>query len=221
MVTGFLFAEHIIHQPSDIISIRFSGHSDEPSLQENSVLVELSPDVRVELSEQKNFLTHSACGFCGRNAFDGDSKEGIFAPLSDHLRILTSTLFQLPAQLQAEQSLFAETGGSHAVALFDLQGQLLTMAEDVGRHNAMDKLLGVMFREKKIPLSNHVVLFSGRLSYELVQKSLAGGIPVVASIGAPTSLAVELATDYNITVIGFLKEDKMNVYCGNERIAQG
>lgn len=218
MVTGFLFAEQIIHHASEIISIRFTGNYDEEVLQENSLLVELAPEVKVDFSERKKILTNSACGFCGRAAFDMSASEGTYIPLFTEKKISVNTLCQLPAILQSSQELFAETGGSHAVALLTFDGSLTKVFEDVGRHNAMDKLIGFMLKQQAIPLTNKIVLFSGRLSYELVQKSLAAGIPVVCSIGAPTSLAIELASDYNMTLIGFLRKDRMNIYCGAERI---
>jgi FdhD protein len=127
-------------------------------------------------------------------------------------------LYGLPALLHHSQGLFAETGGSHAVALLNFSGALLRIFEDVGRHNAMDKLVGSMLKADAIPLSNRIALFSGRLSYELVQKGLMAGIPVLCALGAPTSLALELAADYNITVVGFLKNNHLNIYCGSERI---
>jgi len=218
LVTGFLFAEHIIHRTSDIISIRFTGNYEDESMQENSLLVELSPELQFDFSERKNFITNSACGFCGRAAFDVSGNEGGYIPFAGEEKILVEKLYQLPSLLQSSQGMFAETGGSHAVALLDFKGTLLKIFEDVGRHNAMDKLIGSMLKQELIPLSHRIVLFSGRLSYELVQKSLAAGIPVICSIGAPTSLAIELASDFNMTVVGFLKKDRMNIYCGEERI---
>jgi FdhD protein len=218
LVTGFLFAEHIIQRASDIVSIRFTGNYEEEKLQENSLLVELAPQVKVDLSERKNFLTHSACGFCGRSAFDVSGNEGIFLPFATDQKVSAEVLCRLPSLLQSSQGLFAETGGSHAVALLTFDGHLLNIFEDAGRHNAMDKLIGSMLKQQSIPLSNRMVLFSGRLSYELVQKSLAAGIPIVCSLGAPTSLAIELASDYNMTLIGFLKKERMNIYCGAERV---
>lgn len=219
MVAGFLFAEHIIHRASDIVSVRFTGNYDEEELQENSLIVELSSKIQIDFSERKNFLTSSACGFCGRGAFDPGASEGVHIPFAGEEKVFAETLYQLPFLLQSSQGLFAETGGSHAVALITFDGKLLKIFEDVGRHNAMDKLIGFMLKQDAIPLTNRMALYSGRLSYELVQKSLAAGIPVVCSIGAPTSLAIELASDYNMTVIGFLKKERMNIYSGAERIA--
>jgi len=221
LVTGFLFAENIIHRAADIISIRFIEKNEEEAKKENSLLVELAPEILVDLSEKKNFLTNSACGFCGRSAFDISKIHSTPNPFGRDEKISSEILYQLPSLLQSSQGLFAETGGSHAVALISFEGSTEKICEDVGRHNAMDKLIGCMLNQNAIPLSNRIALFSGRLSFELVQKSLAAGIPVVCSIGAPTSLAIELASDFNMTVIGFLKKDRMNIYCGEERIRFG
>lgn len=218
MVTGFLFAEHFIHKAADILSIRFTGNFEEEALQENALLVELAPDVKIDFSTGKKFITSSACGFCGSTAFDVSAHEGTYIPVVDNEMISVEKIYQLPATIQSVQGLFAATGGSHAVALFNFEGSLLKIFEDVGRHNAMDKLSGSMLKQNSIPLTHHIVMFSGRVSYELVQKSLAAGIPVLCSIGAPTSLAIELAGDYNMTLIGFLKKERMNIYCGEERI---
>ncbi|MFI5134672.1 MAG: formate dehydrogenase accessory sulfurtransferase FdhD [Chitinophagales bacterium] len=218
LVTGFLFAENIIHRAADILSIQFTGKNEEEAKQEKSLLVKLASEIHVSLSEKKNFLTNSACGFCGRSAFDISNIQHTQKSFEGNEIISSEILFELPSLLQSSQGLFAETGGSHAVALLTFDGELLKIFEDVGRHNAMDKLIGFMLKQNSIPLNNHIALFSGRLSYELVQKSAAAGIPVVCSIGAPTSLAIELATDFNITVIGFLKKDRMNIYCSEERI---
>lgn len=219
MVTGWLFAEHIIERFADIISIRFTGHFDDPALQENALLVELSADVKVDLSAKKRFITNSACGFCGSSAFDVSSHEGTYIPMVNGETIPQNIISRLPEMIQSGQGLFSTTGGSHAVALFSFDGKPLKSFEDVGRHNAMDKLIGYMLKQQSIPLTNTMAVFSGRLSYELVQKALAAGIPVLCSIGAPTSLAIELADDFNMTVVGFLKKDRMNIYCGAERIA--
>lgn len=218
MVAGWLFSERIIHHATDILAIRFTGNYAEESLQENAVLVELAPDLQVDFSNGKKFVTNSACGFCGSASFDVDAHAGNLIPFPDETKISLETLHKLPTAIQNLQGLFASTGGSHAVALFSFEGLLIKSAEDVGRHNAMDKLIGTMIKQQSVPLSNRIAMFSGRLSYELVQKSLAAGIPVLASIGAPTSLALELAGDYNMTVVGFLKRDRLNIYCGGERI---
>lgn len=218
MVTGWLFAEHIIRRAADIISLRFTGNFEDPALQENALLAELATDVVIDLSARKKFITNSACGVCGSSAFDLSSHEGLYLPVENGKAISREIIGKLPAQLKNSQGLFTTTGGAHAVALFSFDGTYVKSFEDVGRHNAMDKLVGFMLKQQAVPLSDCMVLFSGRLSYELVQKALAAGIPVICSIGAPTSLALDLATDFNLTVVGFLKEERMNVYCGAERI---
>jgi FdhD protein len=218
MVRGFLFNEKLIRHSADIISMRFTGNFEDEALQENALLVELAPQVHVDFSSRKNFLSHSGCGFCGRAGFDATAAEGSFIPFSNEPQISVDILYRLPALLHNSQGLFAETGGSHAVALLNFKGELLRTFEDVGRHNAMDKLVGSMLKADAIPLSNRIALFSGRLSYELVQKGLMAGIPILCALGAPTSLALELARDYDITVVGFLKNNQLNIYCGSERI---
>ncbi len=213
LVTGFLFNEAIINKASNILLMRYI--SDD----ESSLLVELNDYVELNIDDTKrNFITNSACGFCGR--MDDASQKNAFIPAENNLKITTATLYALPALLQSSQSLFTETGGAHAVALVNAKGELLYISEDVGRHNAMDKLVGKMIKQNTLPLHEHIILFSGRLSYELVQKSLMAGISIVCAIGAPTSLAVELAEDYGLTVIGFLKKESFNIYCGAHRIIQ-
>lgn len=219
LVTGWLFSEQIIKQATDIVSIRFTGNFEEENLQENAIMVELSPALNVEFSSIRKFMTNSACGYCGKGTLDIAEAANILISSPGSACISTEVLHALPSRLHALQGLFASTGGSHAVALFSQDGTLLQSAEDVGRHNAMDKLIGTMLRQQAVPLSDCIVMFSGRLSYELVHKSLNGGIPVLCSIGAPTSLALELASDYNLTVVGFLKKERLNIYTGAERIA--
>ncbi len=211
LVTGFLFNEAIISKASDIFLMRYT--SDE----ESSILVELAEHVEINISETKrNFIANSACGFCGR--LDDASQKNIFIPSKNNLKIDSAVIKTLPALLQSSQTLFSETGGAHAVALVNATGELLHISEDVGRHNAMDKLVGKMLKQNTLPLSRSIVLFSGRLSYELVQKSLMAGISIICAIGAPTSLAVELAEDYGVTVIGFLKCNSFNIYSRSDRI---
>lgn len=209
LVMGFLFGEGIIQSAAEVIEIT---HKDE-----NTLIAVLAPHVVFDVTKQKrNFVTSSACGFCGKTDFSiashlQNNKREIF-------QIHASVLKQLPAQLNKAQSLFAQTGGAHAVALFNTNGELIHISEDVGRHNAMDKLIGTMLLQNTLPLSHYIVLFSGRLGYELVQKAVAAGIPVIASIGAPTSLAIDIAKESSIAVIGFLKENSFNIYCGADSI---
>ena len=213
LVTGFLFNEAIITKASDIVKMRYT--SDDESI----LLAQLNDRVEIKIDEiKRNFIANSACGFCGR--LDDVSQKNAFIPVENNLKITPVMLHALPALLQSSQSLFTETGGAHAVALLNIKGELLHISEDVGRHNAMDKLVGKMLKQNALPIHEHIVLFSGRLSYELIQKSLMAGISIVCAIGAPTSLAVELAEDYGLTLIGFLKKESFNIYCGAQRIIE-
>jgi len=211
LVKGFLFCEGIIKSAVDIFSIK---HID---TEENTVLVELSTNVVFNPNDKKrNFIASSACGYCGKSINDISSQRN--SSVNSDIRIHASALYNLPASLRTSQGLFSETGGAHAVALANTEGKIIHISEDVGRHNAMDKMIGAMLSKNAIPLENNIVLFSGRLSYELVQKSVAAGIPVICAIGAPTTLAIELAEENNITVVGFLKNKSFNIYCGAQRI---
>jgi len=228
MVTGFLFCEGFIQSASDILSMRFIGNPVDITLQENTMLVEIAAHVSFNIENKKrNFLSAASCGFCGKTNADMINQQA-FIPLTNTFKINVECLYHLPELLNRSQNLFTQTGGAHAVALIALsnspnggeQATLIHVCEDVGRHNAMDKLVGTMLKKKLLPLNNYMVLFSGRLSYELLQKSLMAGIPIVCAIGAPSSLAIEMAEDNGITLIGFLKNDSFNIYCGAERIIQ-
>lgn len=213
LVRGFLFCEGIIKNTSDILSLK---HVDE---EKNILLVELSPEVYFDSNEKKrNFIATSACGYCGKSVNDIITQN--ISASNNEIKIKTSILYQLPSLLCTSQSLFAQTGGAHAVALANENGEIVHISEDVGRHNAMDKLVGAMLHQNKIPLNNCILLFSGRLGYELIQKSVAAGIFIICAIGAPTSLAIEIAQQNDLTVIGFLKKDCFNIYCGAQRIIQ-
>lgn len=218
LVRGFLFCEGLIRQAIDIVSMRYIGSTEEQVLSENILLVELAENVAFKTGASRNFITNSSCGYCGKTMSELGIGEEVFLPLKKNMSITLKDLYRLPALLQSSQSLFNTTGGAHAVALINHKLEMTAMAEDVGRHNAMDKLVGAMLNQQALPLHQHLVLFSGRLSYELVQKSLMAGIPFICAIGAPTSLAVELAEAYGITLIGFLKSESFNVYSGAEKI---
>src|SRR5919197_2018666 len=159
---------------------------------------------------QRNFYTSSSCGVCGKGALDAVAIE---APhIESDLRVTTALLVSLPDELRAAQPAFARTGGLHATGLFDRSGELLCVREDVGRHNAMDKVVGWAFREGRLPLAEEILCVSGRLSFELVQKAAVAGCPLLVAVGAPSSLAVELAGDRGITLCGFARDDRLNVY---------
>ena len=221
LVKGFLFCEGIIRQAGDIVSMRYIGDTEDETLSESILLVELAEEVIFnKTGTSRNFIINSSCGYCGKTMSDLGIGEEVFLPLKKNMLIHLKDLYRLPALLQSSQGLFNTTGGAHGVALINNKLEITAMAEDVGRHNAMDKLVGAMLNQQALPLHQHLVLFSGRLSYELVQKSLMAGIPFICAIGAPTSLAVELAEAYGITLIGFLKSESFNVYSGAEKIIQ-
>lgn len=212
LAIGFLFSEGIVGRISDIVSV------DE--IAQNVLIVNLLESVPIEMETlERNFYTTSSCGICGKTSIDKLAKTSCFFPQRALPKILTDTLITLPLLLRNIQSLFDQTGGIHAAAIFSSEGQLITWAEDVGRHNALDKLLGICLQNGQIPLRKEVLLLSGRISFELVQKAMMVGVPIIAAVGAPSSLAIELAEEAGITLIGFLKADRFNVYCGEDRLA--
>lgn len=214
LAKGFLFNEGIVKDSADIISVEHTGNP----VKESVVLVKLAENVAFNVTANKrNFVAATACGFCGKTNANIINEQPYNA-LNDDFFIHAKNIYTLPELINISQNLFSQSGGSHAVALINKNAELIHLCEDVGRHNAMDKLIGFMFAENKLPLSNYMLLFSGRLGYELVQKSLMAGIPVICAIGAPSSLAIELAEKNNLTVIGFLKKDRFNIYSGAQRI---
>ena len=222
LALGFLFAEGVIGRREEV---RRAGPCNAPSAAEaagcaNIVEVELAEGVpEPELAGlERHFFSTSACGVCGKAGLDA-LRLRVPAAIPAGPEIPAEIVAALPARLREAQGLFALTGGLHAAALFDSAGRLLAAREDVGRHNALDKLVGWAFREGRLPLHGHAVLVSGRSSYEILQKCLAAGVPVVCAVSAPSSLAVELAERFGITLVGFLRGDRFNVYSGIERIA--
>jgi len=211
LATGFLYTEGIISHIDDIASCE--------ELRENVIQITLNEQVKPNLNHQdRNFYTTSSCGVCGKASIDAIRTECNIYDKSVPFEVTPETVYQLPQTLRENQSMFRDTGGIHAAALFDTSGKLLMVREDVGRHNAMDKLVGAVLKSGLIPLNNHLLLLSGRASFELVQKATMAGVKLVASVGAPSSLAVETADEFGITLIGFLKQDRMNIYTGAERI---
>lgn len=206
LAAGFLVGEGLLRQPEEILSIA----TPEP----NQVILELRNGAEVEIERlQRNFYTTSSCGICGRASLDA-VQDHIPAPPVAPYRVNPAVIAQLPARAAAAQDAFAMTGGLHAAALFSFAGECLRASEDVGRHNALDKLIGSFFLEGKTPLTESVLLLSGRASFELMQKAIVAGIPVIAAVGAPSSLAVDLARRYGRTLIGFLRGTRFNVYSG-------
>lgn len=211
LALGFLFSENIISGPDAVQSIEQSA--------DNVVRLELHDAASFDpLRLERNFYVTSSCGVCGKSSLESLSLAGFNALHDDGWRIPLPLLHKLPDQLRAKQKLFQLTGGNHGTALFDTNGAISRVTEDVGRHNAMDKLIGHCLQEKLLPLQRHGILVSGRASFELMQKALAAQCPLLVAVGAPSSLAVELAQEYNITLVGFLSDSGCNIYHGAFRI---
>ncbi len=214
LAAGFLLSEGLIKSADDIARIDPCVRSEAG----NIVNVFLAPAIKVDLDRlSRHVFASSSCGICGKATIESVHQH--FEPVKSEVRISPDTLSALPAKLREAQTCFDRTGGLHAAALFDSTGTLIAVREDVGRHNAVDKLLGYAMLKRMLPLDQHVLLISGRASFEIVQKALAGGVPIVAAVSAPSSLAVELAEESAMTLVGFLRDGRMNVYCGEHRIA--
>jgi FdhD protein len=214
LAAGLLYGEGVVNRVSDIEAIETSTRKP------NVVNVRLHPDVPLELqAASRRYSAGSSCGVCGTTGLDAAIARAAATRITARDSIELSLLFDLPQRMRREQIRFGDTGGIHASALFDLQGNVLTVAEDVGRHNAFDKLVGENLMAGRLPLSGHVALLSGRASYELVQKALRAGVSVLAAIGAPSSLAVNLALASGLTLVGFLRSDKCNVYSNPQRLS--
>ncbi|MDQ6813947.1 MAG: formate dehydrogenase accessory sulfurtransferase FdhD [Bacteroidota bacterium] len=214
--TGFLFTEGIIKSVNDINTIKHCN-----GLHENVVRIDLKDDVEVELSRlERNFYTTSSCGVCGKSSLEAVKtvRRYIASNNNDALRFSSDIISGFPAVLRGGQAIFDSTGGLHACGLFDTCGKLLITREDVGRHNALDKLIGTVLNQTVISFESSLLLLSGRASFELIQKAYMAGIKVVAAIGAPSSLAVRMAEEFGMTLIGFLKGRSFNIYTGAERI---
>lgn len=219
LVRGFLWTEGIIHQQSDLLTLRYGGVSLAEESQENVVIAELSAAARFEPQQvERHFYTSSSCGVCGKASLDLVRLQSRYSILPQRPIISTQVLQRLPDLLRQKQQLFTRTGGIHAAALFAPDGTLFGFREDVGRHNAMDKIVGMAWQDHLLPVRDHLCLWSGRASFELCQKAFMAGIGVVAAIGAPSSLAVEFAEEYGMTLIGFLRPGGMNVYTGIDRV---
>ncbi len=222
LALGFLFAEGILDRFETVVGCRVL-HDDwsAPGQPSNVLEVEIAGGELPDLARlERHFFATSACGVCGRAGIENLRLRG-FPPPSSGPRVSARLLQTLPERLRAAQDLFATTGGLHAAALFTAAGELVAAREDVGRHNALDKLLGWALEQRRLPLSETIVLVSGRSSFELVQKSIAAGVPILGSVSAPSSLAVELATEIGQTLVGFLREGRFNVYAGRERVGAG
>jgi FdhD protein len=215
---GFLYTEAVIESVDQVLSVKYCEDLGRKKGKENLMRVELKPEVVISDNQfKRNFYTTSSCGVCGKASID--AIKVACEPLKPaRLRLTKELLFALPEKLREAQQVFRHTGGLHASALFTQTGELIAYQEDVGRHNALDKLIGLRMMQGNTDFTKLLLLLSGRISFELVQKALRAGIPVVAAVGAPSSLAVELAQEFGMTLIGFLKADRFNVYSGKEAL---
>jgi FdhD protein len=219
LAAGFLFGEGVLRDPHEIARMSYCADPEvDREQQYNIVNVALrSPVLPALATLERHFYTTSACGVCGKATLEALRLRGL-AHVRGGLVVDAGTLAALPGTLRRAQSLFAATGGLHAAALFDRGGRLVALREDVGRHNAMDKLVGWAWLEGRVPLDLHVVMVSGRASFELVQKAVAAGIPVFCAVSAPSSLAVDTAREFGVSLVGFLRGEQFNVYSGAERV---
>jgi FdhD protein len=218
LAAGFLHGEGIIASPEDVADVSYCTDEDEEQAF-NIVTVTLRPGLVFDASRlERNFYTTSSCGVCGKAALESLEVQGCDI-LPPGFSVAGDVICGLPAKLRGAQAVFEQTGGLHAAGLFDGGGDLIALHEDVGRHNALDKLVGERFLAGALPLSDSILMLSGRASFELLQKALVARIPVVAAVGAPSSLAVQLADEFNITLCGFVRADSLNVYTAPERIA--
>ena len=219
LATGFLFTEGIIRNREDIlkcIALEEAGNSGG-----NIVIAELMPGITFDPKKiERHFYTSSSCGVCGKSSIEAVKNVFSKTEVKDQIGISAPVLTKLPDTLRKQQEVFEHTGGLHASALFDLKGELLLTREDVGRHNALDKLIGAALTSGDIPLDHHILLLSGRASFELIQKAAMAGIKFVCAVGAPSSLAVELAKECEMTLVGFLRDGRFNIYCGEHRIVK-
>lgn len=217
LALGFLFTEGIINSFDDVSSIEYC-QTVKTEEAENVIRVELRPTIQLDADKlSRHFYTTSSCGVCGKSSID--AVQVPIQPLKDHFQKVDSKVVcQLPKLLEDAQMVFEHTGGLHACGLFSSDGKLLELREDVGRHNAVDKLVGVLLSKKMLPASDAILMLSGRVSFELVQKAARAGINFIAAIGAPSSLAIEMAKKHDITMVGFLKNSSFNIYSGEKRI---
>ena len=216
LVAGFLFTEGIISRREDLVSMKMPGDA---SPQRNLVRVTLNPKVRLAPgSAARRFSAGSACGVCGKASIAQLRRRGLRHPEATTV-FDPEVLCQLPEKLRAAQAAFGRTGGLHAAALFDARGELKVLREDIGRHNAVDKVIGWALLEGRLPLGEHILLVSGRGGFEIVQKAISAGVPLLASVSAPSSLAVQLARELGLTLVGFLRGRRFVIYSEVDRIA--
>ncbi|NML66753.1 formate dehydrogenase accessory sulfurtransferase FdhD [Hymenobacter sp. RP-2-7] len=221
LAAGFLLSEGLVHQATDITSLAHQADPRRPKERGNVLQAELAPGVAVALGRlERHFYTSSSCGVCGKTSIEAVQAASCPVPPAPGLPLVPAAVIQaLPDRQRAAQRVFAQTGGLHATALFDAAGELLLVREDVGRHNAFDKVVGAALLAGQVPLGQHIVLVSGRASFELVQKAAVAGVAILAAVGAPSSLAVEAAEEFGLTLLGFVRDGRFNIYTHAARIA--
>ena len=219
LAAGFLFTEGLVQERSQIVALR-DDFPEEEKNRGNVVRAELAPESTPDFEKmRRHFFAASSCGICGKASIDS-VRARTLAPPNPGFILDAEVLVRLPDVLRASQAVFGRTGGLHAAALFNATGELLVLREDIGRHNAVDKVIGWALLENRVPLSESIMLVSGRGGFEIVQKAIVAGTPVVASVSAPSSLAVQLARELSLTLIGFLRGRRFVIYAGEERVAQ-
>jgi FdhD protein len=217
LAAGFLFTEGLVQRPSQILALE-DHQGDTDANRANVVRAELSPESIPDFEKmRRHFFAASSCGICGKASIDSVRARALEPP-NPHCRLDPEVLIRLPDVLRESQAVFGRTGGLHAAALFDPRGELLVLREDIGRHNAVDKVVGWALLQDRIPLSEAILMVSGRGGFEIVQKAIVAGLPIVASVSAPSSLAVQLARELRQTLIGFLRGRRFVIYAGEERI---
>ena len=219
LAVGFLYTEGIIQSGEQVASVEHAGAADPDSGLRNIIRVALKPGVDVDIGRlQRHFYTTSSCGVCGKASLEALRVTGQESLADKDATFPRGIIISLPDKLAAKQEVFAKTGGLHAAAIFDQDGEIRVLKEDVGRHNATDKVIGELLAEGKLPANEMGLMLSGRASFELVQKALVAGIPLLAAVSAPSSLAVQLAQEFDMTLIGFLRNSNFNIYAGEWRV---
>lgn len=220
LAIGFLVTEGIITDRGQVLTANLVGQEDPSTGLRNTIRVELAADVKLDLASlERHFFMTSSCGVCGKASLDALQVAGLRSVADIDTRFHSEALIELPVEVRKRQPVFVDTGGLHAAAAFGPDGEIHLVREDVGRHNATDKVVGALIQAGKVPGHNLGLFVSGRASFELMQKTLAAGIPLLAAVGAPSSLAVETAKEFGMTLVGFLRDRTFNIYAGEERIA--
>jgi len=218
LARGFLVTERVVESADQIASVRHCTTAEAPEAENNVMQVVLAPEVAIDLARlRRNLYASSSCGICGKATIE--NVLAVAPPIDDETRVAADTLYALPSSLRGEQAVFGRTGGLHAAGLFTPDGQRLVVREDVGRHNAVDKAIGWALAHDRVPLHGTVLMVSGRVSYEIVQKALAARVPIVAAVSAPSSLAIDLARAGALTLVAFLRDRTMAIYAGEQRVS--